>query len=103
MVMQTKTLHMLFERGNKMTMIELFASKYAGGEKNKTLKSFTKRIRWFGDSLTMSNIELNDISQIDLKKEREAGLIRWEPNIFKGISGYTLTTKGIKEIYRRIK
>lgn len=86
-----------------MTMIELFASKYGGDEKNKTLKSFIKRIRWFGDSLTMSNIKLNDISQIDLKKEREAGLIRWEPNVFKGIGGYTLTTQGIKEIYKMMK
>lgn len=81
-----------------MKLTSVFAEKYPI-ENNENLKKFTKKVRWFADSVTIDRIKQIGISQLEIKEELKAGLIRYEPNVFKGIRGYTITSKGIKAIY----
>lgn len=85
-----------------MKMTELFADKYSN-QKDRIPSSFKAYIRQFGDCLTMTGLKLYGITSIEIKEEVDAKLIQYEPNVRKGFSGYRLTTKGIEEVYRRVK
>lgn len=92
------------QKGNKamaMTMTQLFANGYKTIAAADSLQTFNKRCRRFGDSMTSRQLLTNGVSQAEIKSELEQGFIKYEPAVQKrpDIGGYSLTEKGIKEVY----
>lgn len=87
-----------------MKMTELFAKGYATKAQADTLDRFTKRCRLFGDKMDTNSLKAKGVSGAEITAEQEAGLIKYEPNcgVTRRSSGYSLTAKGIRKVYRDI-
>jgi len=87
-----------------MKMTELFAKGYAAKAKGDNISRFTQRCRLCGDRMDTRTLNINGVSGMELAAERRAGLIKNEVDcgVTRRLSGYSLTTAGIKEVYALI-
>lgn len=87
-----------------MKMTDYFANGYTAKAKGDTLSEFTKRCRHFGDRTDTKTLNASGVTKEELKEELDAGLIKYEPNcgVTRRLSGYSLTTMGIKEVYKKL-
>lgn len=83
-----------------MKLTEYLENRLSGLAKGQSLVEFNKKVRRiYGDTYSEKSLLEIGTSQMEIKVEREAGLIKYEPRCgYMGRShGYSLTASGIKK------